>query len=73
MQIKGLTVVTAQVPGAPAVVALDSFSAVDEVVLVGTRVVRAERLAALIFLAFVAFTLDVLGVLDRRVTVGAHD
>ena len=42
-------------------------------VLVGAPVARAERLAALLFLALVAMALDVFSVVDQRVTVGAFD
>lgn len=66
-----LTVVTAQVGRAPVVIALDGVGAVDRGILVGALVVRAERLAALLFLALAAVALHVFGVLDQRVTVGA--
>ena len=54
-------------------IALDGVSAVHGRVVVGARVVRAECFAALLFLALVAVTLHVFGVLDRCVTVGAAD
>ena len=61
----------AQVGGAPGVFTLDGVSVFYRDVLVGAIVVRAERLAALLFLAFAAVTLDVSGVLDQRVSLGA--
>ena len=64
-----LTVVTALVEGAPAVLAHDLLGAVDAGVLVGALVGRAERLAALLLLALVSLALHVLGVLDRRVAM----
>ena len=48
-------------------------SAVHGSVVVGARVVRAERLATLLFLALAVFALHVVGVLDRSVTVGTAD
>ena len=65
------TFVAAQIGGAPGVFGLDGISAVHGSVLVGTRVVRAVCLAALLFLALAAFTLNFVGVLDRSVAVGA--
>ena len=67
------TFVAAQVGGAPGVVAQEGVSAVYRGVLVGAPVVRAEFLAALLFLALVAFTPYAVGVVDRTVTVGAFD
>ena len=67
------TFVAAQVGGAPGVVAQEGVSAVYLGVLVGARVVRAEFLAALLWLTLVAFTLYAVGVVDRAVTVGAFD
>ena len=66
-----LTGVTAKVGRAPVVRARDGVSVVYGGVLVGAIVVRAERLAALLFVALAAVTLDVSGVLDQRVTLGA--
>ena len=66
-----LTGVTAKVGRAPVIRAHDGVSVVYRGVLVGAIVVRAERLAALLFVALAAVTLDVSGVLDQRVTLGA--
>ena len=51
--------------------ALESVSVVHGSVVLRARVVRAERFAALLLLALVAFTFHVVSVLDRSVTVGA--
>ena len=61
--------VAAQVGRASGVVALGGVSVVYRGVLVGAPVARAERLATLFFLALVAMTLDVFGVVDQRVPV----
>ena len=55
------TFVAAQIGGAPGIVALDGVSAVHGSVVVGTRVVRAERLAALLFLALAVVALHIMG------------
>ena len=68
-----LTFVAAQVGGAPGVLALESVSVVHGSVVVGARVVRAERLTALLFLALAIVTLDLVGAVDRGVSVGATD
>ena len=61
--------IAAQVGRAPGVIALGGVSVVYGGVLVGAPVARAERLAALLFLALVAMALDVFGVVDQRVPV----
>ena len=63
----------AQVSRAAGIIALDCISAVHGSVVVGARVVRAERLAALLLPALAVFALYVVGVVDRGVTVGATD
>ena len=68
-----LTFVAARVGGASGSIALSGVSAVHGSVVVGARVVRAERLAALFFLALVTVALHVVGVRDWSVTVGAAD
>ena len=67
------TFVAAQIGGAPGIVALDGVSAVHGSVVVGTRVVRAVCLAALLFLALAVVALHIMGVVDRSVAVGAAD
>ena len=67
------TFVAAQIGGAPVIVALDGVSAVHGSVVVGTRVVRAVCLAALLFLALAVVALHIMGVVDRSVAVGAAD
>ena len=62
---------TAQVGRAPGVRTQDGVRVVYGGVLVRALVKRAERLAALLFLALVAFTLNVFGVLVQRETVRA--
>ena len=65
--------VAAQVGRAPGVVALGGVSVVYGGVLVRALVVRAEDLAALLFLALVTFALDIPRVFDQRVAVRAFD
>ena len=62
---------TAQVGRAPGVRTQDGVRVIYGGVLVRAVVKRAERLAAPLFLALVAFTLNVFGVLGQRVTVRA--
>ena len=64
-----LTVIAAQVGRASGVIALGGVGVVYGGVLVGAPVARAERLAALLFLALIAMALDIFGVLDQRVPV----
>ena len=67
------TFVAAQIGGAPDIVAFDGASAVHGSVVVGTRIVRAECFAALLFLALAVVALHIMGVVDRSVAVGAAD
>ena len=64
-----LTVVAAQLSGAPGLRAQDGISPMDHSVLVGARVIRAERFAALLFLALAVVALHIMGVVDRSVAV----
>ena len=66
-----LTVVAAQVGGAPGVRAQDGVSPMERSVFVWARVLRAECFAALLFLALAVVALHIMGVVDRRVAVGA--
>ena len=71
--LSNLTFLAAQVGGAPGVLALESVSVVHGSVIVGASVVRAECLAALLFLALAVVAHHVVGVFDWGVTVGAAD
>ena len=66
-----LTVVAAQLGGAPGIFAQDRVSTVHRSVVVGARMVRAEVFAALGLLALAVVTLDLVGVVDRSVAVRA--
>ena len=65
-----LTVVAAQVGGAPGVRAQDGVSPMERSVFVWARVLRAECFAALLFLALAVVALHIMGVVDRSVAVG---
>lgn len=68
-----LTVVAAQVGSAPRVGAQDRSSVGNRDEVVGTRVERAKRLAALRHLALAVVTFYLVGVIDRGVAVGTAD
>ena len=68
-----LTVVAAQLGGAPGIFAQDGVSTVHRSVVVGARMVRAEGFAALGLLALAVVTLDFVGVVDRSVAVRASN
>ena len=68
-----LTVVAAQLGGAPGIFAQDGVSTVHRSVVVGASVVRAERVAALLFLTLAVVALYIMRVVDRSVAVGAAD
>lgn len=68
-----LTDVAAQIGGAPGVRAFDGGSVNHRGVVVGARVQRAQRFAALGHLARGAGALHEVGVLDPTVAVGACD
>ena len=68
-----LTGFAAQVVGAPGGRALDVRSTVHRNEVVGARVERAERFAALGHLARVVEALHLVGILDRNEAVGAAD
>lgn len=68
-----LTFVAAQLGRAPGLMAVYGVRVVCRGVLVGAPVAQAECLAALLFVALVAFSFHVLSVLDQRVTIGAVD
>ena len=66
-----LTGLAAQVVGAPGGRAQDARSAVHRNEVVGARVERAERFAALRNLARFVVALYLVGIFDRSVAVGA--
>lgn len=63
----------AQIRGAPGVIAHDGVGVVDNAVFVRALLARASCLTALFFLARVAVTRHLTGILDRSVTVRALD
>ena len=68
-----LTLVAALVGGATGPIAPDGISAINRGVVVAACVVRAERFAALLFLAITVVTLDCVGVVDRSISIRATD